>query len=672
MSVELSGKPDAWKLARPVWGWGRGGTPRPTPLVDNQGTAYATVNGGSTFATVSGGQIVGLTTYSSTNSFISASSQTLITSSTSAGGTTGVVTFSSSSTALTLTGSNDIDAGGILVTPAATGTVITGGSLHAGGGNGVVIINYGSLNVASAIIDNAAGATLTVCGPGITTLSGANTYTGATWINNGSTLRVGNGGNSGTLGSGNVANSGTLIFSRSDAGLTVAAVINGNGSLLQNGNGMVTLTGSNTYTGGTTIFAGTLQVGNGGIGATIGSTSSLFDNGGLVFNHSDAVTFSLAIGGSGGLMQTGTGILTLTGSNTYSGGTTISAGTLQVNGTGTLGAGAVTDNSALVFNLSGATTFGGVISGVGSLTQAGTGRLVLTGSNTYAGGTLVSAGTLVLAANGALPSGSGLTVGANGTVIFSPAAAPFSGLATWTSSSGSAWNNAANWVDNNNVPGVPGIAPRPDNTDTAAFSGSGSVTTIDLTGANPSLKALNFSTSSYTLSGGSLTLKSGSGMATVTVSGTQSIGSLLSLASSADVVVSNSADRLTISGQIVGGSPLLKAGAGMLILSGSDNTYSGGTLVAAGTLDVMNSDALPGGSGLTVGAGGTVIFNPAPAGAPMVATRLLAASPAGEVVVAVPEPGTLGLLAAALWSAAIYRRFRCRCKGGVRYGHTEK
>ena len=31
MSVELSGKPDAWKLARPVWGWGRGGTPRPTP-----------------------------------------------------------------------------------------------------------------------------------------------------------------------------------------------------------------------------------------------------------------------------------------------------------------------------------------------------------------------------------------------------------------------------------------------------------------------------------------------------------------------------------------------------------------------------------------------------------------------------------------------------------------
>ena len=104
-------------------------TTAPGVLVDNNGTAYATVNGGSTFANVSGGQIVGLTAYSNTNSFPNATSQTLITSSTSASGTTGVVAFGSSNTTLTLTGNNDIDAGGILVTPAATGTVITGGSL---------------------------------------------------------------------------------------------------------------------------------------------------------------------------------------------------------------------------------------------------------------------------------------------------------------------------------------------------------------------------------------------------------------------------------------------------------------------------------------------------------------------------------------------------------------
>ena len=97
----------------------------------------------------------------------------------------------------------------------------------------------------------------------------------------------------------------------------------------------LTLPGSNTYTGGTTISAGTLQVGNGSSGASIGSTSSVLDNASLVFNHADSVTFPQIISGSGSLTQMGTGILSLTGNNTYSGGTTISAGTLQVGNGGT-------------------------------------------------------------------------------------------------------------------------------------------------------------------------------------------------------------------------------------------------------------------------------------------------------------------------------------------------
>ena len=135
-------------------------------------------------------------------------------------------------------------------------------TLALGGGNAIVIMDYGSLNIASAIVNNASGATLTLSGPGITTLSGTNTYTGATWINNGPTLRVGNGGNSGTLGSGNVTNNGTLIFSRSDAGLS--------GS-------------DNTYTAGTLVAAGTLDVTNsdalpGGTGLTVGAGGTvIFD-----------------------------------------------------------------------------------------------------------------------------------------------------------------------------------------------------------------------------------------------------------------------------------------------------------------------------------------------------------------------------------------------------------
>ena len=68
------------------------------------------------------------------------------------------------------------------------------------------------------------------------------------------------------------------------------ASISGTGTLTQVGTGTTTLTGANTYTGGTTISAGTLQVGNGG---TTGSVAgNVIDNGALVFNRSDAVTFA--------------------------------------------------------------------------------------------------------------------------------------------------------------------------------------------------------------------------------------------------------------------------------------------------------------------------------------------------------------------------------------------
>ena len=218
-----------------------------------------------------------------------------------------------------------------------------------------------------------------------------------------------------------------------------------------------------------------------------------------------------------------------------------------------------TSGSNAVFQTSGDTlTLAGTLSGSGTLQEIGNGLLILSGNNTFVGGITVLSGTLNVLSDSALPSGLSLTIGA-GTP---PSFAQFSGRATWVSNSSSAWNNASNWLDNANLSGVPGVAPRPATTDTAAFSGSGSVTAIDLTGVDASLKALSFSNSSYTLSGGSLTLNSGSGMATVTVSGTQSIGSLLSLADSADMVLDDSTDLLTISGQIVGQGPLVKDGAG--------------------------------------------------------------------------------------------------------------
>ena len=89
---------------------------------------------------------------------------------------------------------------------------------------------------------------------------------------------------------------------------------------------------------------------------------------------------------------------------------------------------------------------------------------------------------------------------------------------------------------------------------------------------------------------------------------------------------------------------LTKTDNGTLVLSGTD-TYTGGTVVDAGTLVATSSVSLPHGTKLTVAAGGTFVFDPsqAPAGSPVVGSAVTAGA-----VAAVPEPGTLALLIAAL------------------------
>ena len=284
----------------------------------------------------------------------------------------------------------------VTITPSSTGTLTLTNNLS---GSGQVIVT----------------------GQGTVMLLGSNTYTGATTISGG-TLQVGNGGSGASIGgTSGVFDNGALVFNHGDA--TTLSVVSGNGSLTQAGSGILILLGSSTYSGRTTISGGTLQVGSGGSGASIGGTSSVLDNGALVFNHGDAVTFSLPVGGNGSLTQAGTGILTLTGGNTYSGPTMIAGGTLQV-GNGGSGASigstsSVLDNGVLVFNHGDAVTFAPLISGNGSLTQTGTGILTLLGSNTYSGPTMIAGGTLQVG-NG----GSGASIGGtsgvldNGALVF--------------------------------------------------------------------------------------------------------------------------------------------------------------------------------------------------------------------------------------------------------------
>lgn len=265
---------------------------------------------------------------------------------------------------------------------------------------------------------------------GTLVLSGANRYTGGTFVEGG-TLSVGSDANLGaasgalTLDGGTLestanfssarsvtlgANSGEL---KTDADLALTGVIGGAGGLLKSGNGTLTLTGNNTYAGGTEIAAGTLQLGNGGASGSI--AGDIDDDAQLILNRSDVWTLASAISGSGSVTQAGSGTVVLTGDNSYQGGTTISAGTLQLGDGGASGsiAGDVVDHGTLAFNRSDAIVFDGKISGSGNLKQIGSGLTDLTGdSSAFAGTTTVFNGTL--AVDGTL--GGTLSVLAGGTL----------------------------------------------------------------------------------------------------------------------------------------------------------------------------------------------------------------------------------------------------------------
>ncbi|MDL2286665.1 autotransporter-associated beta strand repeat-containing protein, partial [Desulfococcaceae bacterium OttesenSCG-928-F15] len=171
-------------------------------------------------------------------------------------------------------------------------------------------------------------------------------------------------------------------------------------SLNKKGDGTLILTGENTYTGGTSISEGALQIGDGGTSGSI--TGDIENDSELVFNRSDEVTYSDEISGTGSVTKDGSGTLIVTGDSTYTGGTIISDGTLQIGDGGTSGSikGDIKNDSELVFNRSDEVTYSDEISGTGSVTKDGTGTLIVTGDNTYTGGTTISDGTLQIGDGG--------------------------------------------------------------------------------------------------------------------------------------------------------------------------------------------------------------------------------------------------------------------------------
>ena len=433
----------------------------------------------------------------------------------------------------------------------------------------------GDRTISTAIGDTAQGALgLTKLGSNTLFLTGTNTYTGNTTITSGmlsiSSTSALPGWN--TNGRYSVASGVTLVVSNAltDANVTsmlgttnflagaaigydtttgdrtVSAVIantaQGALGLTKLGANTLTLTGTSTYTGPTTISSGTLQLGNGTTDGVISTSSGITNNGALVFNQVGTQSYSNPISGTGTLTKNGAGTLVLNTTNPFSGVTTINAGSLQI-GNGTVDgsiAGPIVDNANLSFYTAGSKTYAGVISGTGTVNKYAAGTLTLTGSNTYTGVTTVNAGTLQI--------GDGTTDGSIAGPIVDSANLIFQTVGSRT------YGNL--------------------------ISGTG---TLNKTGAGTlTLTGTHTYTGVTTVSSGTLQLGDGT-----------TNGSIPSTAWVADngVVVFNVSGNQTVGQWFISGGLIVKTGTGTLTLTGN-NTQGAGTTISAGVLSISSTAAL--------------------------------------------------------------------------------
>jgi autotransporter-associated beta strand protein len=275
-----------------------------------------------------------------------------------------------------------------VVTPPVVPVVFTGNVLlsstgiFTAGPSGVTLVPGTAYPTTTLTIDGisangSAGASLTI-NTATVTLTGANTHTGGTIVNNGALIAT-----TASLPANQavVLNSSTLNFDQPANG-TFGGVITGNGAVVKFGTGELTFTGANAYTGGTVVNAGVLIATTATLPATQGVV--LNNNSTLVFNQGANATFNGTVNGGGTIQKKGTAVLTLANTTTSAvdvqagslifstgiGRTTISAGAL-LGGSGTV-TGNLTNNGTLSPGNS-----PGTINVVGNYAQSSTGKLVV-------------------------------------------------------------------------------------------------------------------------------------------------------------------------------------------------------------------------------------------------------------------------------------------------------
>ena len=520
------------------------------------------------------GNIIALAAGSYTTTFGSGKATSLSASTTlaSGGATTNTLRFTSAA-ALTFNsttpGTLTLESGGILVASTAAntsiGTTTTRGTLTSS--TGELIINQQSTLAALTINSVISGTYLTISGPGTVNLTGTNTYTGSTIINNGSTLTVTATNNLGAATTGIYLNGGTLSI---PSGTATFDPTSGHDITIGAGGGTLNFVTVQSITGGALSGSGNLYLTGGG-GFTIGTSASTFNgsiyiNSGGIYENSSQLTSVASVivanGGTWGVEDDATAAFNIaTGgrivlNGTGAGGNGALRLTDQTTGTSLLDPRTTINNDIMlqsdslievdngshtgVVSVAGSLsvlTLAGNISGPGALSKAGLGNLVLSGANnTYTGATNVQAGILILGlGNDRLPTSTTVTLG-SGT------SAGILELGGFTQT-------------------VAGLAASGTATGDSVIGGSSATTSL-------------------------LTINA--------ASGSQTINAILGGTGIYNTGANNNLG-------------FIKSGAGTATLTGA-NTYTGGTTVAQGTLTLGSAGAL-GNTGATLASStpGTIV-----------------------------------------------------------------
>lgn len=409
----------------------------------------------------------------------------------------------------------------------------------------------------TAATSNWDGKTLFKEGDGTLVLSNTANDFGNTDINGGTLIA----NDAAALGSGDVAIAENAKLELSQG--TLDNNVTGEGQIVKSGSDELIVTGDNNYSGGTTITGGTLTADH---ADSLGSGD--IDNSGVLQVGEGELENTLS--GSGSLVKTGTGELTLSGDNSYSGGTTISDGTLIAANVNALGGGNIDNSGTLMldaegeFNLANVTTQSGATTelakgttlNVDSLTQQADSTLNIDLSKTN-GESAITADSVTL--------GGTLNISGIGNVTdsWTPEAYTYTLIDS----------DSAITTDFNDL--------------TVAGMNSEDVDFLTIDGKVDEADSTNYDLTA------SLSWYADRDNASTDAHGTFTLsdpdGSFNVAAKLTDV------DDALDPGSTWDGKSLTKEGAGMLILSG-DNDYSGGTTINEGTLVAASTTAL--GTGL--------------------------------------------------------------------------